>query len=230
MTTGFFTQGIEFALPHPPIPQRTILLLCAVIRQAWQLLATTPPVGFILHSADEDAITLELVDIIENRLRQTGEVEGFDHALFGRVEREPKISNYNKNHPDKMPDIFFGLKREAYPIISNQDGLFVECKPVDVKHSVSKQYCEKGLKRFVIGDYAWAMQDAMMVGYVANGYSFQSLATALDAPSSTYLNTASHCEQAELAVYHSRHNRDFMWLESHGSACPISVTHLWLQI
>jgi hypothetical protein len=122
MAVGFFTQGIEFALPHPPIPQRTILLLCNVIRRAWQLLAASPPAGFLLHSATEDEITLELVDIIENRLRKNGEVDGFDRARFGKVVREPKISNFNKTHPDKMPDIFFDLKREECPILSNQDG------------------------------------------------------------------------------------------------------------
>ena len=229
MTEGFFTEGIEFTLPHPPIPQRTILLLCKVIRRAWGILGTTPPTGFVLHSADEDKITLELVDIIENRLRKTGEGDGFDHALFGRVEREPKISNFNKMHPDKMPDIFFGLKRETYRILSNQDGLFVECKPVDRKHSVSAHYCRKGLKRFVIGDYAWAMQDAMMVGYVAGQYSFKNLATVLD-DDNTYLNTTSHSENAGLSVYHSHHERDFKWLVNHGVACPISVTHLWLPL
>lgn len=230
MAVGFFTQGIEFALPHPPIPERMILLVCKVIRHAWQLLADHPPENFHLQSANEDVITQALVEIIESRLRKSGEVEGFNPAFFGKVIRGPEITNFDKNHPDKEPDMFFDLKRENYPVYLEQDGLFVECKPVDKKHPVSSCYCQKGLVRFVNGDYAWAMQEAMMVGYVANGYSFQNLATALDAPSSTYLNTASHSEQAELAVYHSRHNRDFMWLESHGSACPISVTHLWLQI
>jgi len=122
MLVGYFTQGIEFELPHPPIQQRTILLLCNVIKRAWQLLVENPPANFIIHSANEDEITLELVDIIENRLRKNGEVKGFDFVLFGKVEREPKISNFNKNHPDKMPDIYFDLKREQYPILRIRTG------------------------------------------------------------------------------------------------------------
>jgi len=69
MAIGFFTHGIEYTLPHPQIPQRTILLLCRVIKRAWQLLEEMPPSEFILQTADEDTITQVLVDdIIERRL------------------------------------------------------------------------------------------------------------------------------------------------------------------
>src|SRR6185369_4391316 len=179
MGVGFFTQGIEFTLPHPPIPYRTILLLCKVIRKAWQLLEESPPAGFILHVAKEEEITQLLVEIIENRLRKYGGINGFNKIQFGKVTRAPKITNYNKDHPDKMPDIFFDLKREDMPIISDQDGLFVECKPVDSKHPIYSCYCRGGLIRFVNGDYAWAMQNALMVGYVNGNYSFDKLAAVL---------------------------------------------------
>lgn len=231
MAVGFFTHGIEFTLPHPPIPQRTILLLCKVIRQAWQLLAEKPPANFLLGSANEDDITLELVDIIENRLRKSGEVDGFDYARFGKVEREPKIANFDKKHPDKMPDIFFDLKREQYPILSTQDGLFVECKPVDSNHSILSHYCNKGLLRFVNGDYAWAMQDALMIGYVTGHYPFNKLASVLDdGNNNAALKTAGHSSIDEYAIYRSNHKREFEWPESRGTACPISISHIWLPL
>ena len=34
MAIGFFTHGIDYTLPHPKIPQRTVLLLCKVINSA----------------------------------------------------------------------------------------------------------------------------------------------------------------------------------------------------
>lgn len=230
MAVGFFTQGIEFFLPHPPIPQRTILLLCKVIRMAWQLLAESPPAGFVVHAAKEDDITQLLVEIMENRLRKSGEVDGFDRARFGMVVREPKITNFNKKHPDKMPDIFFDLKRETYPVLSDQDGLFVECKPIDSKHPVSSCYCQMGLIRFVNGDYAWAMQDAMMVGYVTGHYTFEKLSSGLDDNKSVNLKTSSHSEVVKHSLYRSYHEREFQWLESHGQAFLISVSHLWLPL
>ncbi len=232
MAVGFFTHGIEYTLPHPKIPQRTVLLLCEVIKKAWQLLEEKPPSNFILQCANEDTITQVLVDeIIENRLRKSGEVDGFNCALFGKVIREPKITNFDKKHPDKMPDIFFDLKRDQLPILSNQDGLFVECKPVDHGHPILSCYCQKGLIRFVNGDYAWAMQDALMVGYVKEPYSFKKLASLLDdAKKSAALKTANHSAVDEYAIYCSSHNRDFEWPESRGRTCPILVVHLWLPL
>lgn len=230
MAVGFFTKDIEFTLPHPPIPQRTILLLCTVIRRAWQLLYENPPSGFILHSENEDTITQMLVEIIENRLRRSGEVDGFDLVRFGMVSREPKKTNVNKKHPDKMPDIFFDLKRDQYSILSEQDGLFVECKPVNSRHTVWSCYCEKGLIRFVNGDYAWAMQDALMVGYATVDYSFKKLTSVLDDAKSVDLRTDSHFEASKYSIYCSSHARDFEWPEGRGQACQISVSHIWLPL
>ena len=231
MAVGFFTHGIEYTLPHPQIPQRTVLLLCKVIKRAWQLLEEMPPSNFILQSANEDTITQVLVEIIENRLRKSGDVDGFNCALFGKVIREPKITNFDKKHPDKMPDIFFDLKRDQLPILSNQDGLFVECKPVDHKHSILSCYCKKGLLRFVNGDYAWAMQDALIVGYVKEPYSFKKLASVLDdGKKGAALKTANHSAVDEYTIYCSSHNRDFEWPENRGHACPISIVHLWLPL
>lgn len=230
MEVGFFTHGIEFALPHPKIPRRTILLLCNVIKRAWRLLEEKPPSDFNLKSADEDTITQVLVEIIENRLRKSGEVAGFNCAMFGRVIREQKIANVDKKHPDKMPDIFFDLKRDHLPTLSDQDGLFVECKPVNSSHPVWSCYCKKGLARFVIGDYAWAMQDALMVGYVTAPYSFKKLAYALDGKGSRALKTVNHFEIVEFEIFRSDHAREFMWPENGGKACRISVSHLWLPV
>ncbi len=228
MAVGFFTHGIDHILPHPQIPQRTILLLCEVIKRAWQLLEEMPPSGFLLQSADEDTITQVLVEIIEDRLRKNDEIDGFNCALFGRVTRDQKITNVDKKHPDKMPDIFFDLKRDRLAIRSSQDGLFVECKPVDRKHTIFSCYCKKGLVRFVNGDYAWAMQDALMVGYVKEPYSFKKFASVLDKKKSAALKTTNHSAVDEYAIYRSSHKREFEWPESRAQACPISVVHLWL--
>lgn len=230
MAIGFFTHGIEFILPHPKIPQRTILLLCDVIKKAWRLLEENPPSGFDLKSADEDTITQILVAIIENRLRKSGEIGGFNCAMFGKVTRDPKIVNFNMEHPDKMPDIFFDLKRDHLPILGDQDGLFVECKPVDKKHHVWSCYCKKGLTRFVIGDYAWAMQDALMVGYTKVPYSFEHLSSILDDKKSVELNMIKHSKIIEFEIYRSYHDRKFEWMENKGKSCDIELTHLWLQI
>ncbi|MDM8515015.1 hypothetical protein QUF76_02360 [Desulfobacterales bacterium HSG16] len=229
MAAGFFTKGIEYTLPHPKIPQRTVLLLCKVIEKAWKLLEENPPSGFYRQSADEDTITQMLVEIIENRLRKNGDIAGFNSAMFGKVDREPKITNVDKTHLDKMPDIVFDLKRERLPILSDQDGLFVECKPVDRKHPIGSCYCKKGLIRFVNGSYAWAMQDALMVGYVTHPYSFKKLASVLnDRKKGSIYNTTTHSKVDKCLIFRSNHDRDFKWPEGNGKACAITISHLWL--
>ncbi len=231
MSIGFFTKGIDFELPHPPIDVRVVLLICKVFQEAWLLLKQYPPTNFDLQAAGEDTITEVLVGVIESRLRITGEVEGFSSALFGKVIRECKITNFNKTAPDKMPDIFFDLRREHLSILSEQDGLFVECKPVDSEHPVYSCYCKKGLIRFVNGDYAWAMQQALMVGYVKTPYSYANLSTALATQNPKIdLNTADHSAIAEGILYQSVHNRTFQWLEDRGVACPLEIFHHWLPL
>ena len=86
-----------------------------------------------------------------------------------------------------------------------------------------------GLIRFVNGDYAWAMQDALMVGYVTGHYSFEKLESVLNKNDSANLKTNYHSEIVP-SIYRSNHNRELELPESFGLACQISVTHLWLQL
>ena len=92
---GFFTRGVTFELPHPGIPIRLILIVDAAIELGLQLLREAPPPDFVLGLADEDIITCQLQWIIENRLRKTKEVPGFDKRTFGKVSREPKVTNFD---------------------------------------------------------------------------------------------------------------------------------------
>lgn len=222
---GFFTTCLEPEFPHPHIPERTLVFLCQVIEEAWHLLKQHPPDNFDIHTANEDTITELLVEILEDTLRATGKIPGFNAQFFGRVQREPKITNYNKKHPDKMPDIFFDLKREYLPIKSTQDGLFVECKPIDRRHPLRSCYCEKGVMRFVNGDYAWAMQEALMVGYIRNNKSYCDLKPNLnEAPYST---TAFE-ENTSNNSCCSTHQRHFTYFTK-TKPPPITVHHLWLK-
>lgn len=230
MAIGFFTERVEYDLPHPPIHPRILMIISKVIQRAWLLINDKPPAGFSLDTADEDTITQILVEVIENRLRKHGEVQGFNCALFGKVSREPKITNFDKKHPDKMPDIFFDLKRDNLSILSDQDGLFIECKPVDRQHPIYSCYCQKGLRRFVDGDYAWAMQDAMMIGYASTPYTLNKLSTTLSNKKNDAAFKMIDEEHRDGEHYSSTHNRDFFWLQNSGVACPIKILHLWLSV
>lgn len=232
---GFFTAGIRFELPHPSINPRLIVIVHGVVERGLELLRNDPPKGFDLQTAKEDAITFYLHWVIENRLRRTKEIPGFDMRTFGPVWREPKVTNFDLKHPDKMPDLVFTFRRESLPILGTQDGFFVECKPVDDAHAAGEHYCDKGLRQFVNGDYAWTMQEAMMVAYVRGGRSIgKSLVPALHArrealkivADPTPIDGSPVSTRAE-TLYASTHARGFPWPDGRGCACDIRIFHSW---
>lgn len=229
MPVGFFTEGVDFELPHPAIDERTILIVYNVFEFAWALLKKFPPMNFDMGTADEDTITRALIEIIEGCLRKKGEVAGFNAEAFGKTTRAPEVTNFNRMHPNKKPDILFDLKREHLSVRVEHDGLFVECKPVDADHPVYSCYCKQGLVRFVNGDYAWAMQQAMMLGYAREPYIFSKLKQELDNEKGKIpLNTQTHELIAGGKLYKSTHKRQFPWPDARGEASPIDVYHQWL--
>ncbi len=232
---GFFTQDVAIDMPHPPIPLRLILIVHAVVERGLQLLREAPPPDFTLSLADEDAITFRLHMVIVNRLYKLKEVPGFDKRTFGKPAREPKMTNFDGKHPDKMPDLVFYLNRDSLPILLTHDALVAECKPVDKGHSAGKDYCIEGIKRFIIGDYAWPMQEAMMVGYVRDS---RSIAKNL-LPAMTQRQGDLHTVEEPKPLRHlpagqqadclhvSTHSRPFEWPDGRGRACNIRIYHSW---
>ena len=88
-------------------------------------------------------------------------------------------------------------------------------------------YIKKGLKRFVNGDYAWAMQEGMMLAYVHPNYKLSKLEIELKSYKTGFLNTINHLFVNEEDLYKSKHSRHFEWIENRGSATPINIYHLW---
>jgi hypothetical protein len=233
MRYGFY-EGIP-VLPHPEIPQSVLLVVEEALCEAWERLRTTPQVDFDLLKADEDTVTLKLYEILCDEVFGRHIVGGFSRELFDMPAREPKIRNYDGTKPDKMPDMLIRLVDRS-SVVNSQDGLFIECKPVDAKHSIGVHYCNKGIARFVLGEYAWAMTTAMMVGYVMSGYTISSNLTAVlkvrtklqtvEFPSA--LQHSKPGKNSEV-VHVSRHLRPFRYLENGQQAPAITLRHLWLR-
>ena len=243
-TAGFFTLGVppeRYHLPHPRLGLPVILVVRRVLLRAFGLLREQ---NFNLAAATEDQVTAALRSTIENNLRQSGEVAGFDKRKFETVIRQGQWANYDGTRLTKTPDLFFKLRdddSEPRPVLSEFDGLFIEAKPVDSTHPACSKYCDDGLIRFVRGDYAWAMQEAMMLAYARDGRTIaehlipvmtestrkRSLGT-VQPPKPCPAHTAAACPQAE-AVHASQHRRGFSWLDGKGPASEITVYHLWYQ-
>ena len=101
---GFFTLGISkerYDLPHRPIGVPVILLVRRVICRALSILRET---GFNLSGATEDQVTAALRAVIENNLRQTGSVAGFNRRHYDPVERQSQVANFDGSKLAKTPD------------------------------------------------------------------------------------------------------------------------------
>jgi len=68
---GFFAEGIDYHLPHPALDDSVLLIAHNAICHAFSMLRATPPTGFDLSSAQENAITQQLEWILENHLRKS---------------------------------------------------------------------------------------------------------------------------------------------------------------
>ncbi|MHB1309534.1 MAG: hypothetical protein ACYDC1_07990 [Limisphaerales bacterium] len=240
-TAGFFTLGVPpdgYHLPHPDLGLPVILLIRRVLIRAFELLREQ---NYNLAAAGEDQVTAALRSTIENDLRQSGEVPGFNKRKFETVIRQGQWANFDGTRLTKTPDLFFKLRddeSDPRPILSEFDGLFIEAKPVDSTHPVGSKYCDDGLIRFVRGDYAWAMQEAMMLAYARDGRTIAGhLIPAIEADRMQTLGTvqfpklcavpgAAASPEAE-AVHISRHGRGFPWPHGKGPATEITVYHLW---
>ena len=233
---GFFAKGVDYQLPHPAIDDAVFLITHNAICRAFSLLRGS---AFPLISAHEDQVTQQLHWILEDRLRQNGEVPGFDERVFRKVWRAPEVTNFDGKHPAKKPDLVFELVRDEDLVLSTQDALFVECKLVDNSHPITSVYCDDGLDRFVIGDYAWAMQEGMMLGYVRHGYTLKKnlspiLSTSryqekLGQPSTMKIIRGSATFALAEQLHSTSHLRNFQWPHAKGNAQPIRILHSWHQ-
>jgi hypothetical protein len=101
------------------------------------------------------------------------------------------------------------------------------------------KYCDDGLIRFVRGDYAWAMQEGMMLAYARDDRTIAdhlipamkerermtSLAT-VKLPRACHTPDATEDDHAE-PIHISKHRRDFVWLDAKGKATDITIYHQW---
>ncbi len=236
---GLFTyRSPRHRLPHPAVATRLLLAAHAAFAEAFSMLRAKPPKQFVLATAQEKEITRQLKDILVNHLLTTESVPGFNKIFFSYVVRDSELTSYDGKHPDKKPDIVLGLQRpDGARVIPDQDCLFVECKPVDANHPLTSEYGLEGIRRFVEGEYGWAMETAIMLGYVRDGYTIgEHLRANLKRNSKDprfgqptcprkMRGSSSTCKYE--ALRSTKHRRNFKWPANGKSATPITIVHSW---
>jgi hypothetical protein len=191
--------------------------------------------------AKEDNITCELQQcLVKLTDSDIGKNIGFTLAIFSLPSRGANITNYDGQKINKQPDLTFYLATGKAGLENQLDyGLFVECKPIDAQHSLKAQYCEAGIIRYINGDYAWAVPDAMMIGYVRykkkKAVLPDDLNNCLDIKNTNPYQIMSEitiCPEntnyQSLPICCTTHNRNFS-SKLISQPSNITIRHIWLE-
>ncbi|MCL7930512.1 hypothetical protein [Halomonas llamarensis] len=214
------------------IPMSLMTVAQNALAHAWRLLLEECAKGqFAICSEHEDVITERLYMILDDLYtNEPDTIRGF--SLFQLPVREGNLANRAGDKLDNQPDLAFRpLRGQLDTRSSAMAAIFVECKPIDSKHPVGSTYCKAGISRFVRGDYAWAVDRAIMLGYVRNTCPLpEGLAYVLegDAGRQTYRVEENLRYLGKTAedddVYGSVHRRG-----ADTTSSSITLHHLWLN-
>lgn len=236
MTIGLMTSGYD--QPTAKIAPSLLVIVQNTLSLAWRELIKKNRVdGFCICTSTEDEIT-ERLHLILGEFHAAGDDIVVGLSQFETSNREGKFRNYNGKNLDKQPDLSFRPLRGHIPSKNTvPTAIFIECKPIDSSHPVKSTYCRAGLVRFVNGDYSWAVDRAMMVGYVRNNCSLPGGLSTSFSDNSVVKDLSINGELVELnptqagdLVYHSIHERAFKIPDSTASVGCITIHHLWLKL
>lgn len=156
--------------PHP-VPLSVILVVARAVRKAWAIICADPDKHLAPPSPanpEEDRYTDALCEILLWWLSNPEDgVPGFSRDVFETVSRSENVSNYNLQKINKQPDLVIRLAKAPMDQLKRYVGLFAETKIVSKDKGVA-DYAAGGVARFVRGDYAWGMQDGLMLAYQKN--------------------------------------------------------------
>ena len=198
------------------------------LRQAFDELCVDQPVT--LASGNENEVTA-LMEARLNMLIEKGSLWG---QLVDSVARGKGSVSYNGSHLEKRPDlcIYLSDRKQRFPLVA-------EAKILDAPGSKTvKLYCDKGVGRFVEGEYAWSNREAFMIGYVRDGSSIDEqlkpfLSKAMGSSPAGYLveELPVHAGSSALDLARTRHGRNFIYSAQPPPNSPgsIVIRHLWLS-
>lgn len=219
------TRGVK--LPLAPLNDNHIVIIAEMLAEAWKHLLQSQRQTLL---AGNEA---EINALMETRLNIALEKTQPWSILVSNVARGKETSSFDGSHLEKRPDLSIQLtdRNRNFPLV-------VECKIIDhSSQQTVKLYCNNGIVRFVLGEYAWANREAFMLAYVRDGSSIKSSLTPL-LRKSQKSNPDPYCTEKvpvsanplTLDLACSRHSRNFHYLSGlpNNIPGPIDLWHLWI--
>lgn len=215
-------------LPLEPISEDHLDAIVEGISQAFEEARAEAPA--IVATGNEPAVTALLASHLNRRIDE----DSIWRTLVVSVGRGTESLNFNGEKLEKRPDlsITFAARSRRFPLI-------VEAKIVENESGKTvRLYCDKGIKRFLDGEYAWACQEAFMVAYVRGNTS--QMSTLEDRLSNSVVSgetpygtldgpTKRLSHIGELAI--TQHARKFTYPSQNppdNAPGPVHLWHLWL--
>ncbi|MES1997808.1 MAG: hypothetical protein V4446_00685 [Pseudomonadota bacterium] len=220
------TRGLH--LPLPAMDVAHLEFIAEGLCRAYHDVHADHPV--VVASGSEAEVTA----LLEARLNALVGQDPIWGQLVLCAVRGKESASFDGAHIEKRPDlsIYLSSRTRNFPLI-------VEAKILDSgTGKTATLYCDKGLCRFLAGEYAWASQEAFMLAYVRDGATIAGQLTPLLSKdmaqtSPRYavqtLPTGTVTLGGDLAW--SQHVRAFAYLHQAPPAHnpgPITVWHLWL--
>lgn len=220
------TRGIP--LPLAPIADVHVRILAEGLSTAFEDLCLRDPVA--MATGNEPEVTA----LLEARLNRLIDEDPLWRQLVLCVARGKESVSFDGSHLEKRPDLSIYLSdRRHFPLV-------VEAKILDGGSGKTvASYCDEGLLRFVVGEYAWASREAFMLGYVRDGSSIDTtlrprLEQAMASNPRPYLvqELPIHAGPMGLDLAYTRHGREFRYVRQAPPNSPgaISIWHLWLSL
>lgn len=228
-------------LPFERMGDLDIRAVELAIREAWLHLVKNQSIHDIdLTEANEVTISERLVRIIDVIRRHTPPLIPAFSNNFETPQPDAALRNYRNDEID-YPDFVFRLKVNTKPGINGfYFGLFVEAKIIANGNQNVGTYVREGLKRFLDGEYAWAMPHAMMIGY--KRFTTQTLPKPLDDHFNKPGNKAKYevkSTASTLCIFTRVKPRAYITIHGRstwnyvGTGNPpgdIEIIHLWLEV
>lgn len=223
---GALTRDLH--LPLPAVDAAHLEFIAEGLCRAFHGIRADHPA--VVASGSEAEVTA----LLEARLNALVGQDQFWGQLVSCAVRGKESVSFDGSHIEKRPDLslYLSSRTRNFPLI-------VEAKILDsATAKTATLYCDKGLCRFLAGEYAWASQEAFMLAYVRDGATIAGQLTPLLSKDTTHaspryavqtLPTSTTTLGGTLAW--SQHVRAFAYLHQAHPAHnpgPITVWHLWL--
>ena len=219
------TKGIQ--LPLPKISDDILEIIASGIIQAFNEVMLSHPNDMCTGTE------AEVTALLQARLNNLIQEDFFLSQLVSYVGRGVESLSFDGVHLEKRPDLSLVLTSSI-----NNFPLIVEAKIIDKSNGKTEQlYCDKGLRRFVDGEYAWGNQEAFLIAYVRDKSKIDLkltpfLKNKLTATPDYYQTIALPTVRGIKELATSQHQRVFQYIHQNtpnNNPGTISLWHIWLS-